>query len=245
MSTMSSGTQCGCDQSCSPDAAATSPVTMPIVWQRLVRRGETCPRCGSTQSAIERAVATLTEALRPLNIEPTLETIALERPSSSHPQSPTESGSLADRSRSGSTRTSPSPTVAPSAATATAAGDRWHNLRSHPRGHDRQGRTRRCIDAHQRLTGHQRSAARRATSPEPRPTRRHALVTASRTPSAEPSQNARRDRPGPGGTKRCRLTDRRSVRSICTYAGYERLRDRRLWALPTPASNSPRPLSPA
>jgi hypothetical protein len=92
MSTMSSGTQCGCDQSCSPDAAATSPVTMPIVWQRLVRRGETCPRCGSTQSAIERAVATLTEALRPLNIEPTLETIALDQ--ETFEQSPAESNRI-------------------------------------------------------------------------------------------------------------------------------------------------------
>jgi hypothetical protein len=50
-----------------------------MVWQRLVSGGETCPRCGSTQGAIEHAVATLTEALRPLNIEPTLETIALDR----------------------------------------------------------------------------------------------------------------------------------------------------------------------
>ena len=54
-------------------------VTLPIVWQRLVSDGETCPRCGSTQEAIEHAVATLSDALRPLNIDPTLETIALDQ----------------------------------------------------------------------------------------------------------------------------------------------------------------------
>ena len=53
---MSTTTTCGCDPSCGPDAATTAPVALPIVWQRLVSRGETCPRCGSTQAAIERAV---------------------------------------------------------------------------------------------------------------------------------------------------------------------------------------------
>jgi hypothetical protein len=67
-------------------------VTLPIVWQRLVSGGETCPRCGSTQAAIERAVATLTEVLRPLNIEPTLETIALDQ--ATFDEAPTESNRI-------------------------------------------------------------------------------------------------------------------------------------------------------
>jgi hypothetical protein len=52
---------------------------MPIAWQRLVNASETCPRCRSTQDEMERAVATLTEVLRPLHIEPTLETVTLDQ----------------------------------------------------------------------------------------------------------------------------------------------------------------------
>ncbi len=74
---MPSAASCGCAPSYEPAAPTTAAVTLPIVWQRLVSGGETCPRCGSTQAALERAVATLTEVLRPVNIEPTLETIAL------------------------------------------------------------------------------------------------------------------------------------------------------------------------
>lgn len=54
-------------------------VALPIVWQRLVSRGKTCPRCSSTQAALESAVATLTEMLRPVNIEPRLRTVALDQ----------------------------------------------------------------------------------------------------------------------------------------------------------------------
>ena len=89
---MPSATTCGCAQSCDAAAAAGAAVTLPIVWQRLVSGGETCPRCGSTQAAIERAVATLTEVLRPLNIEPTLETIALDQ--ASFEETPSESNRI-------------------------------------------------------------------------------------------------------------------------------------------------------
>ncbi len=48
--------------------------TLPIVWQRLViAGGKTCPRCEATHGEILRAVGQLTEVLRPLGIEPTLE----------------------------------------------------------------------------------------------------------------------------------------------------------------------------
>ena len=39
----------------------------------------TCPRCAGTQTEVERAVSVLGDALRPLGIEPTLETRALDK----------------------------------------------------------------------------------------------------------------------------------------------------------------------
>jgi len=47
---------------------------MPIVWKRLVKGGETCTRCGNTGRELESAVAALAASLRPLGIEPVLET---------------------------------------------------------------------------------------------------------------------------------------------------------------------------
>lgn len=49
-----------------------------ILWKRLVDEGETCPRCGSTQQNLASAVAKLASALRPLGIEPVLETRAID-----------------------------------------------------------------------------------------------------------------------------------------------------------------------
>jgi hypothetical protein len=51
---------------------------MPIVWKRLVKSGETCTRCGETYRELEGAVAKLEAALRPLGIEPLLETQELD-----------------------------------------------------------------------------------------------------------------------------------------------------------------------
>lgn len=47
---------------------------MQILWKRLVKGGETCTRCGGTGRELEAAVAKLAAALRPLGIEPVLET---------------------------------------------------------------------------------------------------------------------------------------------------------------------------
>lgn len=47
---------------------------MPIVWKRLVKGGETCTRCGGTGRELDAAVAKLAASLRPLDIEPVLET---------------------------------------------------------------------------------------------------------------------------------------------------------------------------
>ena len=55
--------------------------TLHILWQRLVTpEGETCERCGGTHDAIVQALPKLEHALRPLGIEPVLETreIALD-----------------------------------------------------------------------------------------------------------------------------------------------------------------------
>lgn len=57
-------------------------IALPIVWQRLVSPdGQTCNRCDTTHQAIQRAVGILREALKPLGIEPILETRALDEQS--------------------------------------------------------------------------------------------------------------------------------------------------------------------
>ena len=54
-------------------------ISLPIIWQRLVSSdGKTCDRCDATHQAIQRAFSTLKETLRPLGIEPTLETRAID-----------------------------------------------------------------------------------------------------------------------------------------------------------------------
>ena len=55
--------------------------TLPITWKRLVTEGQTCPRCGTTGHNVASAIATLRLALRPLGIEPALETLALDEAS--------------------------------------------------------------------------------------------------------------------------------------------------------------------
>lgn len=53
--------------------------SLPILWQRLVTpEGKTCVRCGGTEDAIVQAMPKLQEALRPLAIEPVLETREIE-----------------------------------------------------------------------------------------------------------------------------------------------------------------------
>jgi hypothetical protein len=46
---------------------------LPIVWQRLVSDGETCPRCDATYQHLQSAVVKLREALKPLDLDPVLE----------------------------------------------------------------------------------------------------------------------------------------------------------------------------
>lgn len=44
-----------------------------IRWQRLVKDGRTCSRCGDTENEVRRATETLRQVLAPLGIEPQLE----------------------------------------------------------------------------------------------------------------------------------------------------------------------------
>lgn len=62
------------------------------MWQRLLTSDTTCPRCGTTEQALRRAVDILTEALRPLGITPTLEERVLDQ--ASFERSPGESNRI-------------------------------------------------------------------------------------------------------------------------------------------------------
>ena len=47
--------------------------TLKIRWQRLVIKGETCPRCGATEKEMEKALQTLEQSLAPLGVRVALE----------------------------------------------------------------------------------------------------------------------------------------------------------------------------
>jgi hypothetical protein len=51
---------------------------LPIVWKRLVVDNRTCERCGATSEQLQLAVDKLQAALRPLGIQPVLETQAID-----------------------------------------------------------------------------------------------------------------------------------------------------------------------
>ena len=51
---------------------------LPIRWQRLVKDGRTCDRCGNTESELRRAAETLRQALAPLGIEPRLDVATVD-----------------------------------------------------------------------------------------------------------------------------------------------------------------------
>jgi hypothetical protein len=56
--------------------------SLPIIWQRLVSsKGRTCDRCNATNLEMQLAIRKLKEALRPLGIEPTLETRGIDEES--------------------------------------------------------------------------------------------------------------------------------------------------------------------
>jgi hypothetical protein len=63
----------------SPGREVPEMKTLKITWQRLLidESGQTCPRCGSTEKELERALDVLKKSLAPLGIEVTLEKKAL------------------------------------------------------------------------------------------------------------------------------------------------------------------------
>ena len=62
-----------CKSSPSERIEKESAGTLKIKWKRLISKGETCPRCGSTEEALRKAVSTLKQSLAPLGIEVILE----------------------------------------------------------------------------------------------------------------------------------------------------------------------------
>ena len=46
--------------------------TLKIKWQRLIFNEQTCPRCGSTEKEVEKAVSILKESLKPVGIKGSL-----------------------------------------------------------------------------------------------------------------------------------------------------------------------------
>lgn len=64
----------GCDcQSCGCNSESESKKSLVISWQRLVSDGSTCPRCGSTEDELNKAVSQLKKKLMPQGIEVILE----------------------------------------------------------------------------------------------------------------------------------------------------------------------------
>lgn len=47
--------------------------TLSITWQRLLSDGQTCPRCGSTETEVDKAADALKQSLTPLRINIVLE----------------------------------------------------------------------------------------------------------------------------------------------------------------------------
>ncbi len=68
--------KCNCQCDCNKNTEKN----LTIVWRRLISEGSTCPRCGSTEDELDKAVIQLKEKLDPLGIEVVLqkEEITLE-----------------------------------------------------------------------------------------------------------------------------------------------------------------------
>lgn len=62
-----------CCASARASAKSGNQRTLKIEWQRLISNEKTCPRCGSTEKELNKAVSTLKQSLAPLGIEVMLE----------------------------------------------------------------------------------------------------------------------------------------------------------------------------
>lgn len=73
---MNQTNKCNCHYGCEPELQKindTAKKVLTISWQRLVERGNTCPRCGSTEEELGKAVRQLKEKLNSLKIDVILE----------------------------------------------------------------------------------------------------------------------------------------------------------------------------
>jgi hypothetical protein len=72
---MNQKSQCDCQCGCGTSSEKTSDTKkiLIIAWQRLVAEGNTCPRCGSTEDELDKAVDQLKEKLKSLDIDVVLE----------------------------------------------------------------------------------------------------------------------------------------------------------------------------
>ena len=99
--------------------------SLPIRWQRLVKDGLTCTRCGDTEVEVRQATETLREVLAPLGIEPRLEVVVVDE--TAFAVDPLESNRvwIGDApSRTGSVAAWAAASAAPCAVTPTAGPSR-------------------------------------------------------------------------------------------------------------------------
>ena len=66
-----SGNSCECSPSERIEKESIS--NLKIKWKRLISKGETCPRCGSTEEELRKAVSILKKSFTPLGIKVILE----------------------------------------------------------------------------------------------------------------------------------------------------------------------------
>ncbi len=72
------GFVCGCEDSGSRLSEGKNMKTLTVRWQRLVdEEGQTCDRCGTTETAVEDAIQKLKRSLKELDIDVVLEKKAL------------------------------------------------------------------------------------------------------------------------------------------------------------------------
>lgn len=65
--------QCGCQCDCMTNNKNNTSKTLIINWQRSVDGGSTCPRCGSTEDELDKAVDQLRKKLKSLDVDVILE----------------------------------------------------------------------------------------------------------------------------------------------------------------------------
>lgn len=68
--------KCDCRCGCGVESGSANNETknnLVITWQRLISEGDTCPRCGSTEGELDKAILQLKEKLNPMGIDVILE----------------------------------------------------------------------------------------------------------------------------------------------------------------------------